>query len=92
LLQSDPDDPNGPDIDIKLDELKENIRRADTEKLKAESVILCFRDAGINVDEFMKDIEALSATLEIQRSGSSTSLSKVETIPVSLVILISYSI
>lgn len=74
LNQSDPDDPNGPDIDIKLEELKENIRRADTEKMKAESVISVFRDAGINVDEFMKDIDVLSASLEIQRSGSFGSL------------------
>ena len=38
----DPDDPNGPDLDTKIDEHRENIRRAETEKVKAEGVIeLC---------------------------------------------------
>jgi len=74
LFQSDPDDPNGPDLDLKLDEIKENIRKAETEKIKAESVIECFRDGGVNVDEWMKDVETLAAALDIPRSGSSASL------------------
>ncbi len=72
--QSDPDDPNGPDLDIKIEELKENIRKAETEKVKAESVIECFQDGGVNVEEWMKDVESLSTGLELPRSGSSASL------------------
>lgn len=72
-MQVDPDDPNGPDLDTKMDELREIVRRAFTEKAKAEGVIECLRDGDVNVDEWMHDIENLTLQ-DMARSASSTSI------------------
>lgn len=72
LLQADPDDPNGPDLETKIEELRDIIRRALAEKAKAEGVIECLRDGDVNVDEWMQDIENL--TIDMARSASSTSI------------------
>ena len=57
-----------------MDELKENIRKAETEKCKAEGVIECMRDGNVNVEEWMQDIESMTTTLDIPRSGSANSV------------------
>ena len=69
----DPNDPNGPDIDTKIDELRQIIRKAETSKTKAEARIECLRNGGVNVDEFLQDVESLSVQ-EIPRSSSSMSV------------------
>ncbi|CAH1119737.1 unnamed protein product [Phaedon cochleariae] len=68
----DPNDPNGPDLDTKIDELKQNVRRAETAKAKAEARIECLRAGGVNVDEWMQEAESLNVQ-DIQRSTSSLS-------------------
>ncbi|XP_035709024.1 protein nervous wreck-like isoform X3 [Folsomia candida] len=70
--KADPDDPNGPDLETKIEELRDIIRRALAEKAKAEGVIECLRDGDVNVDEWMQDIENL--TIDMARSASSTSI------------------
>lgn len=72
-FQTDPNDPNGPDIETKIDEMKQTIRRAETSKMKAEARIECLRAGGVNVDEWMQEAEALSVQ-DLPRSGSSLSV------------------
>ncbi|XP_011140988.1 F-BAR and double SH3 domains protein 2 isoform X1 [Harpegnathos saltator] len=71
--KTDPNDPNGPDLDTKIDELKHAIRRAETAKLKAEARIECLRHGGVNVDEFLQEAETLSVQ-DMPRSASSLSV------------------
>ncbi|XP_046141675.1 protein nervous wreck isoform X1 [Osmia bicornis bicornis] len=71
--KSDPNDPQGPDIDTKIDELKHAIRRAETAKLKAEARIECLRNGGVNVDEWLQEAETLSVQ-DMPRSASSLSV------------------
>jgi exonuclease III len=71
--QNDPDDPNGPDLETKIDEIRDIIRRSETEKAKAEGVLECLRDGDVNVDEWIQDIENLT-TVDMARSSSSTSI------------------
>ncbi|XP_011874500.1 PREDICTED: F-BAR and double SH3 domains protein 2 isoform X2 [Vollenhovia emeryi] len=71
--KTDPNDPNGPDLDTKIDELKHSTRRAETAKLKAEARIECLRLGGVNVDEFLQEAETLSVQ-DMPRSASSLSV------------------
>ncbi|XP_076377755.1 protein nervous wreck isoform X4 [Megalopta genalis] len=71
--KTDPNDPQGPDLDTKIDELKHAIRRAETAKLKAESRIDCLRNGGVNVDEWLQEVETLSVQ-DMPRSASSLSV------------------
>ncbi|XP_065334083.1 protein nervous wreck isoform X1 [Cloeon dipterum] len=71
--KTDPNDPNGPDLETKIEELKQSIRRSETSKIKAEARITCLKDGGVNVDEFLQDVESLS-TLELPRSASALSV------------------
>ncbi|XP_076286846.1 protein nervous wreck isoform X1 [Lasioglossum baleicum] len=71
--KTDPNDPQGPDIDTKMDELKHAIRRAETAKLKAEARIDCLRNGGVNVDEWLQEVETLSVQ-DMPRSASSLSV------------------
>ncbi|KAM0735464.1 Protein nervous wreck [Formica fusca] len=71
--KTDPNDPNGPDLDTKIDDLKHTIRRAETTKLKAEARLECLRHGGVNVDEFLQEAETLSVQ-DIPRSASSLSV------------------
>ncbi|KAL0113792.1 hypothetical protein PUN28_012727 [Cardiocondyla obscurior] len=71
--KTDPNDPNGPDLDTKIDELKHAIRRAETAKLKAEARLECLRYGGVNVDEFLQEAETLSVQ-DMPRSASSLSV------------------
>ncbi|XP_006624485.1 protein nervous wreck-like isoform X2 [Apis dorsata] len=71
--KTDPNDPQGPDVDTKIDELKHIIRRAETAKLKAEARIECLRNGGVNVDEWLQEAETLSVQ-DMPRSASSLSV------------------
>lgn len=69
----DPNDQNGPDLETKIEEFREQIRKAETEKVKAEACLECLRAGGINVDEWIQEAETLVAH-EITRSASSLSM------------------
>ncbi|CAH1389617.1 unnamed protein product [Nezara viridula] len=71
--RTDPNDPNGPDIETKMDELRQTIRRAETSKGKAEARIECLRAGGVNVEEYLQDLENLSVQ-DLPRSNSSMSV------------------
>ncbi|CAG9767480.1 unnamed protein product [Ceutorhynchus assimilis] len=70
--KTDPNDPNGPDLETKIEELKQNIRKAETSKAKAEARIEYLRKGGVNVDEWLQEAESLNVQ-DIQRSASSLS-------------------
>lgn len=72
-FQTDPNDPNGPELEVKIEELKKTIRKAETSKTKAEARIECLRAGGVNVDEWLKEAETLTVQ-DIQRSASSLSV------------------
>ncbi|XP_031777106.1 protein nervous wreck isoform X2 [Nasonia vitripennis] len=71
--KTDPNDPNGPDLETKIDELKTTMRKAETAKMKAEARIECLRKGGVNVDEWLQEVETLSVQ-DIPRSASSLSI------------------
>lgn len=53
--------------------MKQNIRKAETSKLKAEARIEYLRNGGVNVDEWLQEAETLNVQ-DIQRSTSSLSM------------------
>ncbi|KAI5730318.1 hypothetical protein M8J76_012361 [Diaphorina citri] len=55
--KTDPNDPNGPDIDTKIEELKQAIRRSETGKVKAEARLECLKAGDVNVDEWLADMD-----------------------------------
>lgn len=62
-------------METKIDESRETIRKAETEKSKAEAVIECLRDGDVDVDEWLAGIETLPSTsTNIGRSTSNTSI------------------
>lgn len=69
----DPNDPNGPDLETKMEEFREKIRQAETGKTKAEATLECLRAGGVNVDEWMQEAETLGVQ-ELPRSSSSLSM------------------
>ncbi|XP_039489145.1 protein nervous wreck isoform X3 [Drosophila santomea] len=71
--RTDPNDPNGPDLDTKIEEFRDQIRRSETEKTKAEACLQCLRDGGINVDEWVQEAEIMGVQ-ELTRSASSISM------------------
>ncbi|KAI8126202.1 F-BAR and double SH3 domains protein 2 [Lucilia cuprina] len=71
--RNDPNDPNGPDLDTKIEEFRDLIRRSETEKAKAEACLQCLREGGINVDEWVQEAEIMGAQ-ELTRSASSISM------------------
>lgn len=71
--KTDPNDPNGPDLETKMEDFRERIRKAETEKAKAESCLECLRIGGVNVDEWLQEAETLGVQ-EIPRSSSSLSM------------------
>lgn len=73
MLKVDPNDQNGPDLDTKIEDMKHNVRRAETSKQKAEARIECLRKGGVNVDEWLQEAETLNVQ-DIQRSTSSLSM------------------
>uniref|UniRef100_A0A182M6T9 FCH and double SH3 domains protein 2 n=1 Tax=Anopheles culicifacies TaxID=139723 RepID=A0A182M6T9_9DIPT len=71
--RTDPNDQNGPDLETKIDEFRENIRKSEIAKAKAEARLECLRIGGINVDEWIQEAETLSVQ-EMPRSASSLSM------------------
>ncbi|XP_022909284.1 protein nervous wreck isoform X2 [Onthophagus taurus] len=71
--KTDPNDPNGPDLETKIEEMKQNIRRSETAKTKADARIEALRKGGVNVDEWLQEAETLTVQ-DIQRSTSSLSM------------------
>lgn len=65
------------DLETRMDELKQIIRRAETSKLKAEARIEVLRDGGVNVNEWLKPIEGETLALhdDLSRKGSTSSRS-----------------
>ncbi|KAE9540043.1 hypothetical protein AGLY_005295 [Aphis glycines] len=72
--KNDPNDPNGPDLETKIESLKNSIRRSEIAKAKAESRIECLKngDGNVNVEEWLADMGDINA--ELQRSNSTSSL------------------
>ncbi|XP_017781110.1 PREDICTED: F-BAR and double SH3 domains protein 2 isoform X2 [Nicrophorus vespilloides] len=68
----DPNDQNGPDLETKIEDMKQSIRRSETSKMKAEARIEYLRAGGVNVDEWLQEAETLNVQ-DIQRSASSLS-------------------
>lgn len=71
--RSDPNDQNGPDLDTKIDELTEQIRKSELIKLKAEAKLECLKQGGISIEEWIQEAETMSVQ-EIPRSSSEASL------------------
>ncbi|XP_067644294.1 protein nervous wreck isoform X7 [Eurosta solidaginis] len=71
--RTDPNDPNGPDLDTKIEEFRDLIRRSETEKAKAEACLQSLREGGINVDEWVQEAEIMGVQ-ELARSASSISM------------------
>ncbi|XP_044766404.1 protein nervous wreck isoform X3 [Coccinella septempunctata] len=68
----DPQDQNGPDLETKIEDMRQQIRKSETSKAKAEARIECLRAGGVNVDEWLQEAEMLNVQ-DIQRSTSSLS-------------------
>ncbi|CAB3226468.1 unnamed protein product [Arctia plantaginis] len=67
----DPNDPNGPELEVRMDELRSNIRRSETSKAKYESRLECLRVSGAPVDEWLKEIDLLAVQdVSLPRSSS----------------------
>ncbi|XP_034254415.1 protein nervous wreck isoform X2 [Thrips palmi] len=71
--KTDPNDQNGPDIETKMEELRQTIRRAETAKVKAEARIECLRKGGVNVEEWLEEADYLDPK-DVPRSTSSLSV------------------
>ncbi|XP_039763874.1 protein nervous wreck isoform X2 [Pararge aegeria] len=70
----DPNDPNGPELEVRMDELKSNIRRSETSKVKYEARLECLRHSGAPVDEWLKEIDLLAVQETLPRSSSLLSI------------------
>ncbi|XP_031621009.1 protein nervous wreck [Contarinia nasturtii] len=71
--RTDPNDSNGPDLETKIEEFREKIRKSETEKAKSEACLECLRIGGVNVDEWIEEAETLGIQ-ELPRSSSSLSM------------------
>ena len=52
-LKQEPNDPNGPNLDDKIEELEAAIRSAETEKSKCEARLNKLREGAVPVDEYL---------------------------------------
>ncbi|KAL0851821.1 hypothetical protein ABMA28_000126 [Loxostege sticticalis] len=66
----DPNDPNGPELEVRMDELRANIRRSETSKAKYEARLECLRVSGAPVDEWLKEVDLLAVQDTLPRSSS----------------------
>ncbi|XP_053624439.1 protein nervous wreck isoform X3 [Plodia interpunctella] len=66
----DPNDPNGPELEVKMDDLRANIRRSETSKAKYEARLECLRTSGAPVDEWLKEVDLLAVQDTLPRSSS----------------------
>ncbi|XP_046649025.1 protein nervous wreck-like isoform X8 [Daphnia pulicaria] len=64
-LKSDPNEPNGPNIDAKIDEIKNQLRRTETAKIKAEARLECLHADGGRKLEWQASPLARVSILEI---------------------------
>lgn len=71
--KADPNDINGPDLETKIDEFREQIRRSEVAKAKCEARLICLKEGGINVDDWIQEAETMSVQ-EMPRSGSTVSI------------------
>ena len=71
--RNDPNDQNGPDLETKIDDLIEQIRKSEIVKIKSEARLECLKQGGISVEEWIQEAETLSVQ-EIPRSNSSLSM------------------
>ena len=55
-LKHEPNDPTGPNLDDKIEELENSIRNAETEKAKCEARLNKLREGGVAVDEYLDSI------------------------------------
>lgn len=62
------------DVEQKLEDIRNSIRKAETSKLKAEARLEALREGGVNVDEFLNslDIDTLQID-DLSRKGSTAS-------------------
>ncbi|CAI9734468.1 F-BAR and double SH3 domains protein 2-like isoform X3 [Octopus vulgaris] len=70
-------DSAGQDTESQLEELKQNMRRAETAKMKAEARIELLRNIGINVDEWLTNAQTDSLAAEpdaVSRTPSQASV------------------
>ncbi|XP_045509978.1 protein nervous wreck isoform X1 [Colias croceus] len=70
----DPNDPNGPELEVRMDELRTNIRRSETSKAKYEARLECLRTGGAPVDEWLKEVDLLAVQETLPRSSSLVSV------------------
>ncbi|KAI5640372.1 variant SH3 domain-containing protein [Phthorimaea operculella] len=66
----DPNDPNGPELEVRIDELRATIRRSETSKVKYEARLECLRHSGAPVDEWLKEVDLLAVQDTLPRSSS----------------------
>lgn len=71
--KTDPNDINGPDLETKIDELREQIRKSEVAKAKCEVRLMCLKEGGICIDEWIQEAETMSIQ-EMPRSGSTVSI------------------
>ncbi|XP_069952893.1 protein nervous wreck isoform X5 [Cherax quadricarinatus] len=67
-----------PDVEIKLDELRNIIRKAETRKAKAEAKLEVMKEGGIEVEDYTKSVDSDSLGVDLDtslsRSGSMLSV------------------
>ncbi|VVC94274.1 unnamed protein product, partial [Leptidea sinapis] len=68
----DPNDPNGPELEVRMDELRSNIRRSETSKAKYEARLECLRVSGAPVDEWLKEVDLLAVQETLPRREAPT--------------------
>ncbi|XP_041986298.1 protein nervous wreck isoform X2 [Aricia agestis] len=66
----DSTDPNGPDLETRMDELRSSIRRSETSRAKYEARLECLRNSGAPVDEWLKEVDLLAVQDTLPRSSS----------------------
>ena len=71
--RNDPNDQNGPDLETKIEDLIEQIRKSEITKIKSEARLECLKQGGISVEEWIQEAETLSVQ-EMPRSNSSLSM------------------
>lgn len=69
----DPQDPNGFDLETKIENYRESIRKAETEKTKTEACIELLKAGGISVDQWLEEAQTTAQDVQ-HRSNSSLSL------------------
>ncbi|KAL1434795.1 hypothetical protein MTO96_001690 [Rhipicephalus appendiculatus] len=62
------------DVEQKLEDIRNSIRKAETSKLKAEARLEALREGGVNVDEFLNSLDIDSLQIDdLSRKGSTAS-------------------